>query len=225
MSYWEENSGCCLEIREYGRRDPSHWPLWHSVHAKVGTNFTDKRRSLSLYSSLADSSHGVRVKTRVIISLLLEVSQFILMENCPHRYCFVAVSLALWRLNCILQPSVRFFCRTLYTLLYDGSLGLWRWFSRKVFSRIGNECQNGDRYEILGTQVKGLVPFRYATFWSQKENCDKRRPNKNVVALETSIKQGTALSSDRLCGLVVRVPGYRSRGPGSIPVATRFSEK
>jgi hypothetical protein len=30
---------------------------------------------------------------------------------------------------------------------------------------------------------------------------------------------------DRLCGLVVRVPVYRSRGPGSIPGATRFSEK
>jgi hypothetical protein len=31
---------------------------------------------------------------------------------------------------------------------------------------------------------------------------------------------------DRLCVLVVRVPGYRSRGPGfSIPRATRFSEK
>jgi hypothetical protein len=27
---------------------------------------------------------------------------------------------------------------------------------------------------------------------------------------------------DRLCGLVVRVPGYRSRGLGSIPGATRF---
>jgi hypothetical protein len=31
--------------------------------------------------------------------------------------------------------------------------------------------------------------------------------------------------SDHLCGLLVRVPGYRSRGPGSIPGATRFSEK
>jgi hypothetical protein len=28
-----------------------------------------------------------------------------------------------------------------------------------------------------------------------------------------------------LCGLVVRVSGYRSRGPSSIPGATRFSEK
>jgi hypothetical protein len=26
---------------------------------------------------------------------------------------------------------------------------------------------------------------------------------------------------DLLCGLVVRVPGYRSRGPGSIPGTTR----
>jgi hypothetical protein len=30
---------------------------------------------------------------------------------------------------------------------------------------------------------------------------------------------------DRLCGLVVRVPGYRSGGSGSIHGATRFSEK
>jgi hypothetical protein len=29
----------------------------------------------------------------------------------------------------------------------------------------------------------------------------------------------------RLCGLVVRVPSYRSRGPGSIPGIARFSEK
>jgi hypothetical protein len=29
----------------------------------------------------------------------------------------------------------------------------------------------------------------------------------------------------RLCGLMVRVPGYGSRGPGSIPGANRFSER
>jgi hypothetical protein len=28
-----------------------------------------------------------------------------------------------------------------------------------------------------------------------------------------------------LCGVLVRVPGYRSRGPASIPGTTRFSEK
>jgi hypothetical protein len=33
------------------------------------------------------------------------------------------------------------------------------------------------------------------------------------------------IERDRLCGLVVRVPGYSSRGPGSIPGTTRFSEK
>jgi hypothetical protein len=30
---------------------------------------------------------------------------------------------------------------------------------------------------------------------------------------------------DRLCGLVVRILGYRYGGPGSIPDTTRFSEK
>jgi hypothetical protein len=33
------------------------------------------------------------------------------------------------------------------------------------------------------------------------------------------------LRRDLLCGLVVRVPGCRSRGPGFIPGATTFSEK
>jgi hypothetical protein len=33
------------------------------------------------------------------------------------------------------------------------------------------------------------------------------------------------LYEDLLYGLVVRVPGYRSRGRGSIPGANRFSEK
>jgi hypothetical protein len=31
--------------------------------------------------------------------------------------------------------------------------------------------------------------------------------------------------TDSLYGLLVRVPGYISRGPGSIPGAKRFSEK
>jgi hypothetical protein len=31
--------------------------------------------------------------------------------------------------------------------------------------------------------------------------------------------------TDRLCGLMVGVPGYRSRGAGSSPGTTKFSEK
>jgi hypothetical protein len=36
---------------------------------------------------------------------------------------------------------------------------------------------------------------------------------------------GAYLYLDHLCGLVIRVPGYRSRGLGSITGATRFYEK
>jgi hypothetical protein len=32
-------------------------------------------------------------------------------------------------------------------------------------------------------------------------------------------------SKNRVCGVMVRVPCYRSTGPGSIPCATRFSEE
>jgi hypothetical protein len=34
-----------------------------------------------------------------------------------------------------------------------------------------------------------------------------------------------SLIGDRLCGLLARVLGYRSGGPGSIPGTTRFSAK
>jgi hypothetical protein len=46
--------------------------------------------------------------------------------------------------------------------------------------------------------------------------------NSNKHGYEFSFRYS---SDDRLCGLVVRVLGYRSGGPGSIPGPTRFSNK
>jgi hypothetical protein len=50
-----------------------------------------------------------------------------------------------------------------------------------------------------------------------------------IVEKQFPIYKSVSLSHyivyDCLCGIVVRVVGYRFRGPGSIPGATRFSEK
>jgi hypothetical protein len=43
-----------------------------------------------------------------------------------------------------------------------------------------------------------------------------------IVGAIKSVLNFVMLVVDRLYGLVVSVPGYRSRGPGSIPGATRF---
>jgi hypothetical protein len=44
------------------------------------------------------------------------------------------------------------------------------------------------------------------------------------ASTDSNIKTIITLHRDRLCGLVVRVLGYRSGGPGSIPGTTRCSE-
>jgi hypothetical protein len=52
-------------------------------------------------------------------------------------------------------------------------------------------------------------------------SCAKQTLISRLLACELLLGH---LKGDRLCGLVAMVPWYRSTGPGSISVATRFSE-
>jgi hypothetical protein len=49
--------------------------------------------------------------------------------------------------------------------------------------------------------------------------------NSSVLLSHLTQRKAAFLTGYSLCGLVVRVPGYRSRGPGSIPGAAKLSEK
>jgi hypothetical protein len=55
--------------------------------------------------------------------------------------------------------------------------------------------------------------------------CKMKRGTHYILTLFEKKADPVNKTYDRLCGLVVRVPGYTSRGPGSIPDATRLSEK
>jgi hypothetical protein len=52
----------------------------------------------------------------------------------------------------------------------------------------------------------------------------KRNVANKIQHRETAkLRRADHIKIDRLCGLMVRVLGYRSGGPGSIPGTTRFS--
>jgi hypothetical protein len=70
-------------------------------------------------------------------------------------------------------------------------------------------------FEVLTAVIMKINVFWTIMFFN---------PGRSANFLKKILPLASRLS-DRLCGLVVRVTGYRSRGPGSILGATRFSEK
>jgi hypothetical protein len=73
----------------------------------------------------------------------------------------------------------------------------------------------------------GSVSTEYTALYSRRYTIHNRRceNKKSCEYIECVYLMTTTIVNDRLSGLVVRVPGYRSRVPGLIPGATRFSEK
>jgi hypothetical protein len=79
--------------------------------------------------------------------------------------------------------------------------------------------------------IKGAAILRYE---GAPEGLDPISPTESGLKLGSSSSTVSfvllhylclSTNKDRPCGLVIRIPGNRSRGPGSIPGATRFSKE
>jgi hypothetical protein len=90
------------------------------------------------------------------------------------------------------------------------------------------------RLEKFSIDMSEVEPRAHSNFLTEFEKQEPLMPHYALCTSAGITTQQFSLSeigsteschNDRLCGLVVRVPGYRSRDPGSIPGTTRFSEK
>jgi hypothetical protein len=94
---------------------------------------------------------------------------------------------------------------------------------------VSSTCSENTSAWNLVSCVEGTVRLRVMFNFTSFENWSFRGGNYEVrFILRHNIHHLFLLDwyhVDRLCGLVIRVPGYRSKGPGSILDATRFSEK
>jgi uncharacterized membrane protein YjgN (DUF898 family) len=122
----------------------------------------------------------------------------------------------------ILIWTTSILCSTINPFSNEGGIYFHSQLEIKIMAWIWCNCSNA----ILRIcEIRGLSPW----LWSVLHVRDLRLPRQWLeVKYGCHIKIIILSSSnnhDRLCGLVVRIPGFWSRGQGSIPGATRFSEK
>jgi hypothetical protein len=74
---WQKSSGSCLENREYGRRDPSHWPRGTLYPQKLAiTSPTSGGRSVGIVRSRTQTMEFVFVSSVNRLVLVIERSAY-----------------------------------------------------------------------------------------------------------------------------------------------------
>jgi hypothetical protein len=148
-------------------------------------------------------------------------------ESCLYVFCLKSYESLIYLFqakrkgSCIMLHSLQFYCLLCKYTDRRGQICFLRnkpariefkpVKERKLFSLPG--------FSIVHCSLKRKLVLLLKQCWFTRFNIPN--PSSNMVRILAYYSR----EIDRLCGLVNRVPGYRSRGPSSIPGATRFSGK
>jgi hypothetical protein len=90
----------------------------------------------------------------------------------------------------------------------------------KKYKSPGNDEIPAELIQAGGKTLLSAIHKLINSIWNKEELPDQGRGSDSVAILKKGDQtdcnnyRGTSLLSDHLCCLVVRIPGYRSRGPG-----------
>jgi hypothetical protein len=191
-----KGSGFGLENRDYGRRDPSRWPRGSIYPQKFAlTSATSCGRSVGIVRSGTQTTEW-----KSMISFLNNFcwNRF---RNDEYLSCYGSE----------LDRHIFFIyhASSFHPRLQNKEVSIH--FSKLVKSKFYGSLFSGSRVVSLRTRAQ-----RMTSRWRISENNLTILKRVNLI-----YKYIYIYIYDRLCGLVVRVLGYRSGGPGSIHGTTR----
>jgi hypothetical protein len=175
---------------------------------KTCLQFKTNYNPITIWSSFTPQLGFVRLETALAESDVSDSYQHPLVDNDV---------LARKAANCELPYSPTMFLALFAPSTTEDDTEMWCW-------SVGSHTKVNKGLSWCIQRTKGLTLCQYNR--STADVYHKRRGHYfNMWLTELTHFQIVGSIHDRLCGLVARVPGYRSRGPGSIPDTSRFSEQ
>jgi hypothetical protein len=148
-------------------------------------------------------------------------------ELLPRRICTVPLFRSTESLFTAVQYVNRPYNHILSPLFKHSFINWWMWWTNEPLKL---NWSLGDVLVHSHSHFTAVVPDPHTGCSINRSQCTSEPQQTGPLTQReggdpSATVRWYILWLDRFCGLVVRVPGYRSRCTGSIPGATRFSEK